>query len=1283
MIRYIVHLADLHIRANAHGQLSCAMDSLQASLAALPVLQTVVVVCGDVIDTLSKTLNATTIDLVRKLFNILNHAALRTIVILGNHDAANGCLKSFFPLWSNITLLLEDSVVVENVRFYVLPCSNTSNRPDTDISMPKPQQDLIAVGLYHGPCHPSSTPRLHVDPGYQLILLGDQHTCIFSSLGSAPQRLGVANPGPHGWHGTGWAYAGSMVQRSRNEAWDDHGMLVWDLNNRSVTFHPLTCGIVHLTVKHLSDDGQRAFDEKGEKWVDWGQLHRFIQLGTCRLSVRENVDLQALTQQVPNGMRFEIAVTPGPKTGDPQGSTTWDFQTGDAERFTANDGPGPWKAHLCTTITNELHRSLMERFIDDPRRLATGYGDDEKLTRFVDAVLDDSSTQGDVLITVISVGTQGILGLQKTHVVLAGDGRRLTLLEGPNGSGKSSIIDSIFLALYGRLPANRHGIDGVIATGSYLRQDAASGSVQVELLLESSGGTKDRVFVTRTYTRRARSVESKVSINHGTQTVSVDWLKRRLPPFEDVLATSLMNQANDGSLFHLGQARDTGKNTTTTNLVRDLFTRLCCLPQLTRYIDLLRCAKKLRDDECKKLRQELADWQGPLPECKEPDAKRAAAVTARLGVAREQKRHMDRLCPRVVASAMPAPDDTPETFFARWGDAWMELSSRCNNLLIEVRAHLGHGLAHSSHTSYEAVSIPELQQDAQSVQEILGDLLRHRSASQKAGAHAAGAHATLVSLEETNTAAETELTYLLSKHHLLTVEQLLAEARTLPAAPEWDQKRCHAVLEEVSPNEAPAGDSTLADARAALARADTNVSEIETQINATWLQTSAADSHWLWTQQQVTRAFEAMQQHGDNAAVADRLLTDVLHRMDRQGDISCMDRWTPHVGLNAEQCGACKSLLHNWNSELSALTRVDTPVDDITELRNVLRFFQDRPHYSSLLELYSGFNSAVQQRNALQQRLDALRDTRVAHAELLQDKQRAEAYMSIHQQRFLSKEVLADAPRAQKLSTSLRMYQLLIEEYRVAALLGGVTARFEGRLVASMKCAAQMHSAVSEKLEGEIRCLETEGHRLAQAVLDNRHRALVLSKTNRLQAIEPECDTLQMMLAGLEVYRSNLMEQQVQTKLTGIVTRFLRPLGLGLVGVKDQHKRFKWLVTKDGSTYEHHLASGFEKGIIDFMARVAMCLVSSSASRFTQLFIDEGLLAADVTNRSKLGELISQISQDFCGIIMVSHMPEMTEMTEGSISVVRVPVSPTVHHRGNMGKRKFNDMISMKNANND
>jgi DNA repair exonuclease SbcCD ATPase subunit len=153
--------------------------------------------------------------------------------------------------------------------------------------------------------------------------------------------------------------------------------------------------------------------------------------------------------------------------------------------------------------------------------------------------------------------------------------------------------------------------------------------------------------------------------------------------------------------------------------------------------------------------------------------------------------------------------------------------------------------------------------------------------------------------------------------------------------------------------------------------------------------------------------------------------------------------------------------------------------------------------------------------------------------------------------------------------------------------------------------------------------------------------------------------------------------------LTGIVTRFLRPLGLGLVGVKDQHKRFKWLVTKDGSTYEHHLASGFEKGIIDFMARVAMCLVSSSASRFTQLFIDEGLLAADVTNRSKLGELISQISQDFCGIIMVSHMPEMTEMTEGSINVVRVPVSPTVHHRGNMGKRKFNDMISMKNANND
>jgi hypothetical protein len=1267
MIRYIVHLADLHIRANAHGQLAEAFDSLQGKLATLPADQTVVVVCGDIIDTITNVLNAPTIDLVRKLFNVLNHAALRTIVILGNHDAANGCLMAFFPLWSNVTLLLKDSVVVENLRFYVLPCAATSCRPDTDISMPKPQNDLTAVGLYHGPCHPLSSPCLLADPGYELILLGDQHQCLFGSspsLGSAPDRLGISNPGPHFWHGTGWAYAGSMVQRSRNEAWDDHGMLVWDMCTRSVTFHPVTCGVVYLTIKHLSDDGLRAFDEKGEKWIDWNLLHEFIRAGMCKLSVRDNVNIQALKRQLPSGMRSEIVVTPSSTTQ----VQTWNFETVDTERFTANDGPGPWKAHLRTTMTDEAHGGLMERYIDDPRQLATGYTNDEKLTRAVDAVLEDSLSHGNT-VTIMSVSSRNILGLKNTHVVLAGDGRRLTLLEGPNGSGKSSIIDSIFLCLYGRLPANRHGVDGAIATGLYLRHDSASGSVMVELCFESCG-VEESVVVTRTYTRKPRSVECKVSIYSGQHTQTVDWLKARLPPLEDALATSLMNQANDGSLFHLGQARDTGKSTT-TNHVRDLFTRLCCLPQLTRYIDLLRHAKKLREDECKRLRQELVDWQGPLTECSEPDTKRAAALTLQLGVARERKRHIDRLCPRVEASAPSMSDDIPTyaSFLEHWGQSWMELSGMCNNLLIEVRAHLGHRPARMSETSYEAVGITELQDDAQRVRDMLDSLLKHRVVSQKAGAH--GGAGTLASFEAACMEAESELAHLLGKHDAQTTEELLARQAAIPASPEWDPNQCHAVLEKLTRSAAP-DEALLLATREALAGADAQISDISTKINATWLQTHAANSRWLWTEQQVARALKGMRQHGDNAAAVDQLLKEQLHIIDRRGDVSCMDRWAPRIGVNAEKCGACRSLLDDWQDELSKLTLyAATTAADVTELRDVTRFFENRSLYVLLAELYTQMSAAGEQRDLLCTRLDKLQDSRVVHAELLQDKQRADLYMCIHDRRSRSKEVLVDAPRAQHLSTVLRTHRILITEYRVAVHLEGLAAGFEGRFTATVNRSAWAHAAVSQRLEVEITELEAESYTLAQAVQNQTHRALVLAKTGRLKELEPERDAIQMMLFGLEVYRSNLMESSVQNKLTRIVTRFLSPLGLGLVGVKDQHKRFKWLVTKDGSTYEHHLASGFEKGIIDFMSRVAMCLVSSSASRFTQLFIDEGLLAADVTNRAKLGDLINQISHDFCGIIMVSHMTDITDtLCEATSNVVRVAVSPTLVHRGSAAKKR-------------
>jgi len=221
-IRYIYHLADIHIRiTKRHTEYQEVFDRLYKYISSVPRENSIIVLCGDILH--NKTnLGSNQIEIATNFFKNLSNI-MPLIIIAGNHDANltnPDIIDSLTPIVKNINNIhyLKKTGMYQygNITFSVMSVFDNKFIPST---LSKTQ---YKIALFHAPVYGCRDiegklfPRavckreLKEFENYDLVLLGDIHV--------------------HQYLNEHTAYPGSLIQQNHGEPLENHGLIKWTLS---------------------------------------------------------------------------------------------------------------------------------------------------------------------------------------------------------------------------------------------------------------------------------------------------------------------------------------------------------------------------------------------------------------------------------------------------------------------------------------------------------------------------------------------------------------------------------------------------------------------------------------------------------------------------------------------------------------------------------------------------------------------------------------------------------------------------------------------------------------------------------------------------------------------------------------------------------------------------------------------------------------------------------------------------------------------------------------------
>lgn len=231
-ISKIIHIADVHIRnLRRHTEYEIQFDKLYSLIKTELDAGTIICVAGDIVHTktdMSPELIAVTSKFLSSLANLAP-----TIIIAGNHDANLNNpdrLDAISPIVDNLNhknlFYFKDTGLYKlgDAIFSVLSVFDT---PDKFILADDIDTSLTKIALYHGPVTNSVTNlgfNIHgvvsakTFSGFDYTLLGDIHLHQYLDDNKTI------------------AYPSSLIQQNFGEGYDNHGVIIWDIKNRSSKF---------------------------------------------------------------------------------------------------------------------------------------------------------------------------------------------------------------------------------------------------------------------------------------------------------------------------------------------------------------------------------------------------------------------------------------------------------------------------------------------------------------------------------------------------------------------------------------------------------------------------------------------------------------------------------------------------------------------------------------------------------------------------------------------------------------------------------------------------------------------------------------------------------------------------------------------------------------------------------------------------------------------------------------------------------------------------------------
>ncbi len=231
----IVHCADIHIRnVRRHTEYQKQFDKFYSKVKETLDENTIIYVGGDIVH--AKTdMSPELISMVSDFLSTLSDIA-PTIVIAGNHDANLNNpdrLDALSPIISNLNhsnlFYLKDTGLYKfgDVIFSVMSVFDEK----TDYILADDiDEDGIKIALYHGPVtnaltgvgfNIQSSTDVDLFKDFDYALLGDIHQ--YQYLNEAKTV----------------AYCSSLVQQNFGETYENHGFIMWDLENKTHKFYHL------------------------------------------------------------------------------------------------------------------------------------------------------------------------------------------------------------------------------------------------------------------------------------------------------------------------------------------------------------------------------------------------------------------------------------------------------------------------------------------------------------------------------------------------------------------------------------------------------------------------------------------------------------------------------------------------------------------------------------------------------------------------------------------------------------------------------------------------------------------------------------------------------------------------------------------------------------------------------------------------------------------------------------------------------------------------------------
>lgn len=267
MLKYIVHLSDLHIRNGCklysrYDEYLSVFENTLSSLKKIITNEYLIVITGDIFHNKNNIGNYGLL-LYKQFITELTKIG-KVIIIHGNHDKQQSELNqpslvysSTFQIDNLIILNESTSFVIDDIGFsYVsvddtLDYNSNSGRLSVLPEFPKIKETVkYKIALFHGTVSKSKLyngETIHDDnnpyplewvQNFDYVLLGDIHkrqTSIYKNK-------------------THYGYSGSLIQQNFGEDILDHGYLIWDLYNNKTTEVNVYNNIGYINIKQNDKD---------------------------------------------------------------------------------------------------------------------------------------------------------------------------------------------------------------------------------------------------------------------------------------------------------------------------------------------------------------------------------------------------------------------------------------------------------------------------------------------------------------------------------------------------------------------------------------------------------------------------------------------------------------------------------------------------------------------------------------------------------------------------------------------------------------------------------------------------------------------------------------------------------------------------------------------------------------------------------------------------------------------------------------------------------------------